>query len=171
MAQMQNLNWDAELDEKETAAASALLPAGEYAFRVMSFVRGFYPGGAKLPQCNKAVLEFDILGDNGETLRTIKSHSFFLLLDKDDRGNDGVQLRILKNFFACVGLRKHGEKFKMDWNKTLGRTGRCKVIVEKFKDKEGNDKETNKIHYFLDPSENAAAEKPAKPSPDADTPF
>ena len=64
----------------------------------------------------------------------------------------------LCQFFIAIGARKHGEAFRMDWNKVRGAKGRCKVGVRTWTGSDGNEHESNEITSFLEPAE-APAQK------------
>jgi hypothetical protein len=138
--------WDDQLDPN--AGAFTEIPPGTYSFRVKSFARSQYTPSPKstIPACPMAKLTIEIRqGDNklGEL-----NHNLYLC--EKCAG-------ILAEFFVGVGLRKHGEPFKMNWNAVPGTTGFCKVEDHKYK-KDGEDKSYPQIKRFLDPS---------KPLPDA----
>ena len=68
------LDWDDEVEYSEPEFT--LLPPGDYNFTVTGFEREHYPGGQKLPACDKAVFFITIEVPEGKT--TIK-HNFFML--------------------------------------------------------------------------------------------
>lgn len=138
------LDWDSEIERE--APEYILLAEGEYDFEVVAFERARYAGGDKLPPCNQAKIKIQIVVPEG--IATI-NHNFFLHSRCEG---------ILSAFFNCIGQKKHGEKMKMDWGKVLGSKGRAKVGIRGYKDKDGNDKQSNEVKRFLEP---AAATQPA----------
>ncbi|MDY0338754.1 MAG: hypothetical protein RBQ78_03160, partial [Acholeplasmataceae bacterium] len=67
------IDWD---DSIETDGQEfILLPDGEYNYRVTNFERGRFPGGPKVPPCNKAILTLQV-----ETPEGIAVVKFDLLL-------------------------------------------------------------------------------------------
>ena len=56
------LDWDDQIENDSSGGDFITLPAGEYPFEVVGFERERYAGGAKLPACNKAVIEIAIDG-------------------------------------------------------------------------------------------------------------
>jgi len=78
-----------------------LLPEGDYNFTVTNFERGRFPGGPKVPACNKASITVQV--DTKEGLAIVK---FDLLLYRS------LEWRI-SAFFRCIGQKKHGEKLTM----------------------------------------------------------
>lgn len=129
------LSWDASIEKDRTFA---LLPEGDYAFTVTSFERARHEGSARLPPCNKAVLALEVT--NGEQ-RGIITHTLFL-----HTRTEGM----LCAFFAAIGLRAHGERINMDWGAVPGSIGRCKVGVRKYKNRYGEERESNEIKFFYD---------------------
>ena len=50
----------------------------------------------------------------------------------------------LSQLFLSVGLKKHGEPLRMNWQALPGKRGVCKVIVHKYM-KDGSEREINRI--------------------------
>jgi len=116
-----------------------ILPEGDYDFEVVGFERGRHTGTEKMPPCNKAVVSIKITGAAGQS--TIK-HNLFLHTKTEG---------LLCAFFTGIGLRSHGQKVTMNWNKVVGSKGRCKVYINKWTDKDGKPRENNKIKKFYEP--------------------
>lgn len=135
------LGWD---DEIEKESDFVLLPEGDYNFTVTGFERGRHEGSEKLPPCNKAIVSIRI--DAPEGTATIQ-HNLFLHSKCEG---------MLSAFFIGIGQKKHGEKLRMNWNNVIGAKGRCKVYVDKWKGKNGEEMQSNKIRKFYEP-ETAAA--------------
>ncbi|WP_179946600.1 DUF669 domain-containing protein [Listeria sp. ILCC792] len=135
------LGWDAKI-EKE-GVDFVLLEAGEYMFTVNSFERARYTparADSKLPACNKAILNITVHG--GEQGDATISHNLFL--------HSSVE-GLLSAFFISIGLKKKGEPLVMNWNDIFGKTGKAKVIVHDYKNKNGEERQINRIDYFLEP--------------------
>ena len=137
------LAWDGEIEHD--GSGFVLLEKGEYPFRVVKLERKRFEGSAKLPACNSAALTIEV-GD-ADTATTL-IHNLYL-----HQRTEGL----LCAFFRAIGQRQHGEKFRMDWGKVVGATGRCKVGVRDWKGKDGETRQSNQIEHFLDPE--AAAPK------------
>lgn len=140
--------WD---DTIEKDGEFVLLPAGDYAFEVTGFERARHNGSTKLPACNKAVVSIQITGAAGKS--TIK-HNLFLHTKTEG---------LLCQFFVGIGLRKHGEPLKMDWNRVTGTRGVCKVGIHKWKNDKGEDFEGNDIIKIYDPEKLPAPPQQAAP--------
>lgn len=139
MAQNENfMDWDDELDVDDSGFK--LLPAGDYNFEVVEFERGSFPGSEKISPCNKAIVTLKVW-DNAGNVSVLK-HDFILWKT--------IEFKI-SEFYVSIGLKKRGENLRMDWKKVTGLTGCCKVIVNKFVGKDGQEHENNKIEKFYEP--------------------
>jgi len=118
-----------------------LLPEGDYNFTVTNFERGRFPGGPKVPACNKASITVQVDAKDG--LAIVK---FDLLLYRS------LEWRI-SAFFRCIGQKKHGEKLTMDWNKVIGSNGRAHFKQRSYTNNQGEEKFTNDIDRFIDYNE------------------
>lgn len=133
---MNMMDWN---DSIETDGQEfILLPEGDYNFRVTNFERGRFPGGQKIPACNKATITIQIYTEEGPA--TIKVD---LLLYRS------VEWK-LSSFFRCIGQKKHGEKLTMDWNKVINSIGRCHVKQRTYTNNYGDEKVINDVDKFYD---------------------
>ena len=130
------LDWD---DAIETDGNEfVLLPEGDYNFLVTGFERGRFPGGPKVPACNKAMITVQVT--TAEGIATVK---FDLLLYRS------LEWRI-SSFFRCIGQKKHGEKLTMDWNKVVGSIGRAHFKQRIYTNQYGEEKTVNELDRFID---------------------
>ena len=118
-----------------------LLPEGDYVFTVTNFERGRFPGGPKVPACNKASITVQV--DTQKGIATVK---FDLLLYRS------LEWRI-SAFFRCIGQKKHGEKLTMDWNKVIGSKGKAHFKQRTYTNQQGEEKAINDIDRFIDYNE------------------
>jgi len=116
-----------------------LLEEGDYNFTVTNFERGRFPGGQKVPACNKASITVQV-DTEGEGLAIVK---FDLLLYRT------LEWRIA-SFFRCIGMKKQGEKLVMDWNKVVGSRGRAHIKQRSYTNSFGEEKTINDIDKFYD---------------------
>ena len=130
------LGWDDFIEED--GQELILLEEGDYNFVVTNFERGRFPGGQKIPACNKASITIQIETEEG--LSVVK---FDLLLYRS------VEWR-LTAFFRCIGQKQHGEKVKMDWSKVIGSKGRAHITQRKYTNNYGEEKTVNDIGRFID---------------------
>ena len=115
-----------------------ILPEGDYNFTVMNFERSRFPGSAKIPACNKAVLTLTVDVPEGTATTRVD-----LILYRT------LEWRI-SSFFRAIGQKKSGERLVMDWNKVIGSVGRAHFKPRPYKDKQGNDREANDVERFFD---------------------
>jgi hypothetical protein len=133
------MDWNDAIEED--GQEYVLLPEGDYNFTVTHFERGRFPGGPKVPVCNKATITVQV--DTKEGIATVK---FDLLLYRS------LEWRI-SAFFRCIGQKKHGEKLTMDWNKVIGSKGRAHFKQRSYTNNQGEEKFTNDIDRFIDYNE------------------
>ena len=137
-------SWDDEI--KNDGADWVLLPEGEYPFTITDFERGRHPGSAKLPPCNMAILTLSI--DGGMAGKTTVINRLFLHSKTEG---------LLCAFFESIGQRKHGEPLRMNWQNVIGSTGRCKLEVHTYTNKDGEERQSNQVKRFLSPEDPKAA--------------
>lgn len=155
--------WNDEI--QEDSGEYTLLPEGDYQFVVTEFARERFNGSAKMPACNTAKLTIKIFDNSGQS--TLVTHNLFLHSKTEWK---------LSEFFRAIGRKKKGEKIRMDWTHVLGSTGRCKVIIHTYTDKEGNERKTNRIDKFYPADEQPmpapntyTPQAPTQPSPQPNT--
>ena len=132
-------NWDDTIEND--GGEYILLPEGDYDFKVLSFERERHQGSAKLPPCNKAVLNIEVTSPQGKT--TIR-HNLFLHSKCEG---------LLCAFFSSIGQRKRGEKLQMNWNSVTGATGKCKVKIHTWTKDDGSQGQSNEISKFYEKEE------------------
>ncbi|MCD8308796.1 MAG: hypothetical protein LUD19_02990 [Clostridia bacterium] len=136
MDDFKTFDWNDEIDPWDMEDRYEPLPEGDYNFTVKEYERAWHNGSAKVPACNKAIVTFTIHGESKDM--TVKE-SFFLC------SAFGWKLKAL---FESVGLLKHGEKLRMQWDKLEGKTGKCHLYVDTYTDMNGVKRENNKIKKF-----------------------
>ena len=143
MADTNILGWDDTIEND--GGEYIVLPEGDYPFTVTSFERGSFPGGAKIPACNMAKVFLRV--DGGELGKALCVENIYLL--------ERLEWKAAA-FLRAIGLKKHGEPIA--WRQLVhcdGETGRCRVYVDEFTDKNGQTKQSNKIRSFYDKEEQA----------------
>ncbi len=154
------LDWDDTIEND--GQEFIILPEGDYNFTVTDFERGRFPGGPKVPPCNKASLTLQVKTDDG--IANVRTD---LLLYRS------LEWRI-SAFFRCIGQKKHGERLTMNWNKVVGSKGRAHFKPRNYTDKDGNDRQANDVDRFYDYDEKffpAEDEWMNLPDGDEDLPF
>lgn len=133
------LDWN---DSIETDGQDfILLDEGDYNFTVTNFERGRFPGGAKIPACNKATITVKVDSEKGTA-----NVKFDLLLYRS------VEWKI-SAFFRSIGQKKSGEKLVMDWNKVIGSQGRAHFKQKVYTNNAGEEKTANDLDHFIDYNE------------------
>lgn len=137
-------------DTIENDSSFTLLPEGVYPFTVVGFERGEHAGSDKIPPCKKAVLTIEL--DGGALGTTEITENLFLHSKQEWK---------LCQFFTAIGQRKRGEQMRMNWQAVPGAKGWAEVIINKYKNKNGEDRQNNRIDKYLDPAEVKPAATPA----------
>lgn len=114
-----------------------LLDEGDYDFTVTAFERGRFPGSAKIPSCNKAVLTLTVQTPKGEA-----NTKYDLILWSS------LEWKI-SEFFRAIGQKKSGEAFVPRWNEVVGSKGRAHFKPRKYL-KNGEERQVNDISKFYD---------------------
>lgn len=125
-------DWDSEIesDGKEYVTVDP----GDYTFTVTKVERKQYPGnGGKIPACNMAEVSGTIDVPKGEA--TFRER---LYLCKSFEWK-------LSGFFRCLGMKKHGEKLRMDFPGAVGKKG-----FARFGNHEHNGNTYNQIEQYYD---------------------
>ena len=136
--EVQNMEMDWNDSIETDSQEYVLLPEGDYNFIVTNFERGRFPGGAKIPPCNKATITIQIAASEG-----VATLHFDLLLYRT------LEWKI-SSFFRCIGLKKHGEKLVMDWSKVINSYGKCHVKQKTYTNQYGEEKTINDVDKFYD---------------------
>jgi len=130
------MDWSDSIDNE--GQELIVLEEGDYVFKVTKFERGRYPGSAKIPPCNKAIITVEVQTEKG-----ISTTRFDLILYRTLEWK-------LCSFFRSIGQKKHGEKLVMDWNKVLGSKGRAHFKPKSYTNQYGDEKVFNDIEKFID---------------------
>jgi hypothetical protein len=126
--------WEDEISDE--GSEFVLLPEGDYEFTVSKIERGRHPGSEKLPACNKAIVTLTVWGQDD----CIDITENFMLCNKMEWK--------LSQFFLSIGMKKHGEPLRMNWTGAVGKRGKCHVYVDNYKNKNGEDRQSNKIKKY-----------------------
>ncbi len=123
------LGWEDSIVQESSFVE---LPEGDYDFTIDHYERGRFPGSAKIPACNMAIVYFNVRGDDG-TEASVREN--FILHTRMEWK--------LSELFRSVGLKKEGEECRMNWNALPGLSGRCHITLDP--DSKDPDKKYNHI--------------------------
>lgn len=129
------MGWDDVLESD--GQEFIVLPEGDYTFTVTGIERGHFPGGKKIPPCNKVSLTLNI--DNDQGIATARAD---LILYRT------VEWKIAA-FFRCIGQKKHGEKITMNWNSVVGARGKAHFKPREYT-KGDQVRQVNDLDHFYD---------------------
>lgn len=133
--------WDVDRIDDVPETGLRLLDPGEYAFTVKDFKRAEFNGSAKMSRCPMAKLTLEVSDELGDVSLF---HNLYL---------NQKCVGLIAQFFAAIGLHKHGEPLHLAWNKLVGRSGRCVISHREY-----NGKAYNEVKRFLDPPADAQAD-------------
>ena len=153
MAEMQDvaLDWDVcEADPDDGSHGGwTLLPEGFYPFRVERMERERYQGSQKMPQCPMAKLTLAVAGTDGR--ETAVQQRLYITRN---------QLWKVSRFMESVGRGRNGAgKVIIDWGGIEGSTGWVKLKVRSYTGRDGQERQTNDVEWFVKPEEQEEAWK------------
>lgn len=151
MAEMQDvaLDWDVcEADPDDGRHGGwTLLPEGFYPFRVEKMERERYQGSQKMPQCPMAKLTLAVAGTDGRETEVQQR----LYITRN-------QLWKVSRFMESVGRGRNGAgKVIIDWGGIEGMGGFVKLKVRSYTGRDGQERQTNDVEWFVKPEEQQEA--------------
>lgn len=151
MAEMQDvaLDWDVcEADPDDGHHGGwTLLPEGFYPFRVERMERERYQGSQKMPQCPMAKLTLAVAGTDGSETQVQQR----LYITRN-------QLWKVSRFMESVGRgRNEAGKVIIDWGGIEGMGGFVKLKVRSYTGRDGQERQTNDVEWFVKPEEQQEA--------------
>lgn len=134
------LSYDDEITQENDFET---IPEGDYSFTVTDMERAQYEPkeGAKMCACPQVNVTLQVRVPNLDGSTTVRQITHALFLNTKMEGR-------ISEFFEGIGLKKKGEPFKMAWNNIIGKTGKCRIYIDKYTNKEGKSFENNKIRKF-----------------------
>lgn len=151
MAEMQDvaLDWDVcEADPDDGSHGGwTLLPEGFYPFRVERMERERYQGSQKMPQCPMAKLTLAVTGADGRD--TAVQQRLYITRN---------QLWKVSRFMESVGRGRNEQgKVIIDWGGIEGAAGWVKLKVRSYTGRDGQERQTNDVEWFVKPEEQQQA--------------
>lgn len=163
MADAKFLEWDSEITQD--TQEFVLLPEGDYPFMVQGLEKAIYDGTSEKigHGCPMAILKIVVGTDDNHTSVQDK---LYLSTSMEWK---------LGQFFRAIGQKTHGKAYKMDWNNVIGKQGLCRIKVEDWVDRDGKQRQSNKIERYLEcdavKAPTAPKKSSKKPAEDTDLPF
>lgn len=145
------IGWDDEIIDPGEPEFVLLTP-GVYDFTITGFERGHFDGSEKMDACSMAKLTLRC--SNGVQETTVFTNLFL---------SSAVAFKLSK-FAKSIGDMPAGsttgQKFHVDWNNIIGKSGKCRIKTRVY-----NGKDYNEVDDFIVPDPaNAPATAPA-PTP------
>ena len=110
------LEWDDEIQKDNEFIT---LEEGDYDFVIDHYERARHNGSDKIPPCNKAVVFFKVAAPNGKEATVQENYILHTKMEWK-----------LSELFRGVGLKKKGEKLKMNWGALPGLKGRAQISLD-----------------------------------------
>ena len=136
------IGWDDEIIDPGEPEFVLLTP-GVYDFTITGFERGHFDGSEKMDACSMAKLTLKC--SNGVQETTVYTNLFL---------SSAVAFKLSK-FAKAIGdmpaESTAGQKFHVDWNNIIGKSGKCRIKTRVY-----NGKEYNEVDDFIVPDPAAA---------------
>ena len=136
------IGWDDEIIDPGEPECVLLTP-GVYDFTVTGFERGHFDGSEKMDACSMAKLTLRCTNGIQET--TVFTNLFL---------SSAVAFKLSK-FAKSIGdmpaESTAGQKFHVDWNNIIGKSGKCRIKTRVY-----NGKDYNEVDDFIVPDPAAA---------------
>ncbi|MCD8013338.1 MAG: hypothetical protein LUG99_09210 [Lachnospiraceae bacterium] len=129
------MDWDDAIEND--GQEFVILEEGDYNFEVVDYERGRFPGGKKIPACNKVTFTLQVRTDKGV------ANCFTDLI-----WYRSMEWKIA-SFFRCIGQKKKDQRLVIDWNDIIGRKGRAHFKPATY-EKDGEERSKNDVTRFYD---------------------
>lgn len=147
------IGWDDEIIDPGEPEFILLTP-GIYDFTITGFERGHFDGSEKMDACSMAKLTLRC--SNGVQETTVFTNLFL---------SSAVAFKLSK-FAKAIGdmpaESTAGQKFHVDWNNIIGKSGKCRIKTRVY-----NGKDYNEVDDFIVPDPAAAPAAAPAPMPQA----
>jgi hypothetical protein len=147
------IGWDDEIIDPGEPEFILLTP-GIYDFTVTGFERGHFDGSEKMDACSMAKLTLQCTNGIQET--TVYTNLFL---------SSAVAFKLSK-FAKSIGDMPAGsttgQKFHVDWNNIIGKSGKCRIKTRVY-----NGKNYNEVDDFIVPDPATAPAPAPAPMPQA----
>lgn len=135
---MEVFDWDSEISADGQDFSP--LPEGDYVFEVTDLKKEYFSGSAKLPACPRAAMTLKVYSE--DMSRSVTVYEGLLLCAK-------MEWRV-SGFLRCVGMKKHGQKVRPNWDHMIGASGVAHFKVEDYTGKDGTTRQRNHLDTYID---------------------
>ena len=138
------LDFDAVINEESEQREFELLEPGEYTFTLQKYSKEFFHStrpDSKIKD-GTPMVKLEFIVTDGEHSNYVYNTLF---LRKDFEWK-------ISSFFLSVGLKKHNEPLRIDFDSAIGKKGRCKITKRSYTKQTGETVESNDIASFLEPT-------------------
>lgn len=150
------LNWDSEISQE---SSFVLLPEGKYRFKVTGFERAQYtPSPQSKIRDVSPMAELDLSISSPEHGSTTVKENLILHTKMEWK---------ISEFLLAIGQKQKGEATNPDWSKIFGAEGWCELEVNKYTNKNGEQRENNRVKQFIAVED--APQQPVQQQPQTQT--
>lgn len=135
------IGWDDEI--VNDGSEFLYIEEGDYDFVVKSYDRGTFKGSQKIPQCPKLELKLEVSTPQGPATVNYDLIMWSTLEWK------------YSEFMRSIGMKKHGEHAKVDWNRLTGAKGRGRFYTRTYTKQDGSEGKVNDVRKLYDYQEPA----------------
>lgn len=126
------LSWDAVIED-EGSGGWRLLENGDYNFTVKDYKKSF----AKDNKTPVLELTLDVDGIEVRDWLHFKKKAEWKI----------------SQFLISIGMKKHGDPTRVDFDRLRGASGRCKIVTNTFSKRDGTEGKGNNVDTYLEPGE------------------
>lgn len=143
------MRWDDEI-ENDAEMEFVTLPEGDYRFMMQEYEKAIYNGSStKIGLgCPMVIVKLKIFSDKGNA--NVQDRLYM---------NKNLEWK-LSSFFRSLGMKKHGQKFKMDFDAAIGKEGMCHIKLTQSSGADGQPKTFMNVDRYIDSEASIAPTKP-----------
>lgn len=135
---MEVFDWDSEISADGQDFTP--LPEGDYIYEITEMKKEYFSGSDKIPACPRAALTLKVYAE--DMSRSVTVYERLLLCAK-------MEWRV-SGFLRSIGVKKHGQKVRPNWDAMVGKTGIAHFTIEDYTSKDGAHRQRNHLDRFID---------------------